>query len=63
LEERNTHHLKNLLIIYLRVIEFVDFLDVDGQVRVQILIMRKVGKLAVKQILQILACCADDTTE
>jgi hypothetical protein len=51
------------LIIYLPEIVFADSPDVDGQVRVQILIMLKVGKLAAKQILQILDYCADDTTE
>jgi hypothetical protein len=44
-------------------IVFADFLDVDGQVRVQILITLKVGKQAAKQILQILGYCADDITE
>jgi hypothetical protein len=63
LEERNTLHLKNWLITYLHAIEFVDFLDADELVRVQILIMLKVGKLAAKQIQQILVCCVDDTTE
>jgi hypothetical protein len=63
LEERNTLHRKNLLIISLRVIEFVDSLGADEQVKVQISIMLRVGKQAVKQILQILDCCADVTTE
>jgi hypothetical protein len=45
------------------VIEFVDFLDVDEQVKVQILIMLRVGNQGVKQILQILDCCAGVTTE
>jgi hypothetical protein len=63
LEGRNTRRLKNLLIIYLHVIEFADSLDVDEPDKVQILIMPKVGKLAAKQILQILDCCADGTTE
>jgi hypothetical protein len=45
------------------VIEFADSLDVDEPDKVQILIMPKVGKLAAKQILQILDCCADGTTE
>jgi hypothetical protein len=63
LEERNTRHLKNLLITYLHEIESADFLDAGEQVRVQILIMRRVGKLAAKQILQILDYCADVTTE
>jgi hypothetical protein len=52
-----------LLIIYLRVIEFADSLDVEEQVKVQILIMLKVGKQAAKLIRQILDCCADATTE
>jgi hypothetical protein len=63
LEERNTHHLRSLLIIYLRVIEFADSLDVEEQVKVQILIMLKVGKQAAKLIRQILDYCADATTE
>jgi hypothetical protein len=63
LEERNTPHLKNLLIISLHVIEFADSLDVDGRVKVRISIMLTVGKQAAKQILQILDCCADVTTE
>jgi hypothetical protein len=63
LEERNTRHPKNLLIIYLRVIEFADSLDVEEQVKVQILTMLTVGKQVAKQILQILDCCVDVTTE
>jgi hypothetical protein len=45
------------------VIEFADSLDVDELVRVQILIMRRVGKQGAKQILQILDYFADVTIE
>jgi hypothetical protein len=47
----------------LRVIEFADSLDVEEQVKVQILTMLTVGKRVAKQILQILDCCVDVTTE
>jgi hypothetical protein len=63
LAERNTPRLKNLLIIFLREIESADSLDVDEQAKVQILIMRRVGKLVAKQTLQILDYCVDVTIE